>query len=166
MFVALEAPAELVALAVEAQRQLAGVPGVELVDPENLHLTIIPPWDERNVSAVLRDFSAIAPGPVALRVTGIGYGPHGRTPGLAWLTCDVTPEVERLWLQTWRALWSQDPTRETFPHLTIAYVPEGVTLPQLALPREASAPAARVSLFEALGAAPWYRVIGGRDLST
>jgi 2'-5' RNA ligase len=165
VFAALDVPPELVALAIECQAQLADVPGVQLQRPEDLHLTVIPPWEERNVPAVLRDFAAIGVPPLPLRATGIGYGPHGKPPALAWVTCDLTPDVEKLWLQTWRALWSQNPPPGTFPHVTFAYVPEGADLPELLLPREAGGTATKVSLLESLGGHR-YEVLGGKMLGS
>lgn len=162
IFVGAACPEELLPVIERCRRALEGVPGVQFLASGDLHLTIIPPWEERNPDAVVRDLAAIDAPSATLAVTEAGYGPDTGAPRLAWLWGPTTPAIDRIWLQAWRALWSQDPPRRPFPHVTFARFPEGVALPEL--PSLAgSGHIARIHVYESLGGAR-YRILGTREL--
>lgn len=163
VFAGIPCPRELLEAAALCQRQLDGVPGIEHLDPGNLHLTIIPPWDERDPAAVVRDLSAISMAPFKFTVTEAGFGPSQGAPRLAWLVGERSEELDRLWLQAWRALWSQDPPRPAFSHVTVSRFPERSVLPEITLPGPVTGTIDRVVLYESLGGGR-YRVIGERLL--
>ena len=162
VFVAAACPDELLGPVAAAQRALAGIPGVAFLTPDELHLTIIPPWEERQPEAVLRDFPAIASGPVDVRFTAHGYGTDAATPRLAWTLGDRSAGLDRLWLQAWRALWSQDPSRPPFPHVTFARFPEGSALPPLPELDPVVGTIRALRLYESAGGR--FRIIGERAL--
>lgn len=142
---------------------LVGIDEVQILDPSTLHLTVIPPWEEPNPEAVVRDLSAISSGPFVQKIVEAGYGHDASDPDLAWLLGPSTPDLERLHLQAWRAIKSHDPPRRPFPHVTLARFPKGVALPPL--PRvDASGIVDAVALYESLSGRR-YREIGRRQLA-
>ncbi len=166
VFVALALPPELVAAVLRYQELLKDVPGVRLLDAEGLHATVIPPWDERDPDAVLRDFAAIDSGPLTLRFDQASVRTDPGKPGLGgllWLGATATPETRSLWLQAWRALMSQDPPRPPLPHATVARFPHDAALPELTPLEPLTVALDRLCLYESQGDLR-YRVVGERRL--
>lgn len=163
IFVGIPMPEDFLELATHHQEPLTGVPGVQLTQPGDFHLTIIPPWEEKDPDAVARDMAAIDVRTFPMSMTGVGYGPHGKPVSLAWLTAHLSPELDRLWLQTWRALWSQDAPRGTFPHVTLAHFPEGSAVPELTFGKQVTGMVSRVCMYEVLGDKR-YKVLASKDL--
>jgi len=164
VFVALPCPEELLPAARGYQDLVSGIAGARLIDPAGLHLTVIPPWEEKDPAAVLRDFSAIDAGPAALTfdVAEASTTPHGEH--LFWMRAtEESAALRHLWLQAWRALWSQDPPRPPFPHVTLARFDDG--LPDLSLPTldPIVATLDRIALYESLSGLR-YRILGERRL--
>lgn len=166
VFVALACPPALSAAVLRYQELLKGVPDIRLLDEEGLHATVIPPWDERDPDAVIRDFAAIDSGPLTLRFDQATVRNESRPDkpgGLLWLGADATPETERLWLQAWRALWSQDPPRPPLPHVTVARFPDPSRLPELPPLDPLEVTLDRLCLYESQGDLR-YRIVGERLL--
>ncbi len=163
VFVGIPCPEELRELAYQVGKKIEGVNGCVVQRDEDLQLTIIPPWEEKDPDAVVRDFAAIASSPFGLTITGVGYGSDENTPELAWIVGERDESVDRLWLQTWRALWSQDPPRPAFPYITVAYFTPGAVLPPLVLDEHVTATVKAVALYEVLGNHQ-YRIIASKML--
>lgn len=164
VFVAAPCPDSLIPFIHQQRLQLDGVVGVEHVADSGLHMTIIPPWEDRNPDAVIRDLAAVSCGPLELAFVQLGYGSDAHEPELAWLLGERTDAVDRLWLQTWRAIQSHDPARAVFPHITMSYVPQGAVLPELdssALP--VTGQIDRLAVYASLGAHR-YEKLGERLL--
>ena len=163
VYVAIPCPDALREAAVACQEALKGVDDVLILDPATLHLTVIPPWDEPNPDAVVRDLSAVSCAPFELRVTKAGYGSDEADPDLAWLLGEASDGLRRLHLQAWRAIMSHDPPREPFPHVTIARFAKGAALPALTAV-EAAGVVDRIALYESLPGRT-YRILGERRLT-
>jgi 2'-5' RNA ligase len=87
VFVGLPAGRELAGAAMEFRRAHAGLK-VRWVKPENLHLTMVPPWQCLDVDAVCRALSEAAAGQPPFHVTfeQVSFGPDKRRPRLIWAT--------------------------------------------------------------------------------
>ncbi|HWQ25941.1 MAG TPA: 2'-5' RNA ligase family protein [Chlorobaculum sp.] len=61
---------------------------VRWVKPENLHLTLVPPWECRDVGPVCRAIEDAAKGlaPVDVLFNKVSFGPEQRRPRLIWAT--------------------------------------------------------------------------------
>lgn len=162
IYVAIPCPDEIRDVAVRLQEEMKAVSDVRLLDPGTMHLTVIPPWAEPNPDAVIRDLSAISTQPFRIRVTHAMFMP-AEAPDRAHLVAEVSSDINRLWLQTWRAIMSHDTPRGVVPHVTFVRFPQGVALPQL--PEiSASGLVDRIAVYESLPGRT-YRIIGERLLS-
>jgi 2'-5' RNA ligase len=81
------AGSELVGLAMEFRRAHAGLK-VRWVKPENLHLTLVPPWqclDVNSLCCALSKAVALQP-PFEVLFERVSFGPDRRRPRLIWAT--------------------------------------------------------------------------------
>ena len=163
IFAGIPCPRELLPHAERLQGLLSAVPGIEPLSLENLHLTVIPPWDERKPEAVIHDLRAISSAPFEMSFVSAGYGPHDGAPTLSWMLGERNAELDLLWLQSWRALWSQDPPKPAFPHVTLAKFPERSVLPALSLEAPVRCMVDRVALYEFVTGGR-YHLLGERVL--
>lgn len=142
---------------------VSDVEGTRVLDRSMLHMTVITPWEEKDPDAVLRDFSAIASTSITLTFNEVEQrqdGPHGSR---LRFVGPSTPKLERLSLQTWRAVKSHDPPARPLPHVTFARFSEGAHLPALPPLGRVTGTFDRLCLYESLGDAN-YRIIGERKL--
>ncbi|MBI4250747.1 RNA 2',3'-cyclic phosphodiesterase [Candidatus Uhrbacteria bacterium] len=96
---------------------------VRWVKPNNLHVTLIPPWDEEDIDSVIRlleHSTAKAVEPLTLQFTRVAYGPSLREPRLIWAE-GVAPHG-LLTLKNWceSVLGVSADTRPFLLHLTLA----------------------------------------------
>ena len=162
VYVAIPCPEELLPVARELQAQLGVIPGAHVLDEETLHITVIPPWEEPNPDAAVRDLAAIDCTEFGIAFTQAGYGHDASDPDLAWMLGDSSPELERLHMQAWRAIKSHDPPSAPFPHVTLARFEKGVALPELVQP-DVVGQVTRIALYESMPGRK-YRIVGERFL--
>lgn len=122
VFVALPAGRELVDVAGEFRRGHSGL-RVRWVKPENLHLTMVPPWQCLDVDAVCRVLSgeAARQAPFEVSFERVSFGPDPRRPRLIWATGKAPagmPEFARSLLAPVGA--PGEPRKSFLLHLTIA----------------------------------------------
>jgi 2'-5' RNA ligase len=122
VFIGMPACRELVDAAEMFCRSHAGLQ-VRWVKPENLHLTLVPPWECRDVAAVCRAIDDAAAGlvPVEVLFDKASFGPDRRRPRLIWAT-GIPPQslAELSWrLQSLPGVREED-RRSFLLHLTLA----------------------------------------------
>jgi 2'-5' RNA ligase len=94
---------------------------VRWLKPENMHLTIIPPWLEKDLEKVKEKMSILArqTRPIKINFEKISFGSDPKHPKLIWLT-GKSPEFKPLrdkWLEFFSVVSDH---REALPHVTIA----------------------------------------------
>jgi 2'-5' RNA ligase len=100
-------------------------PGLDVrwTRPENLHLTLVPPWQCDDCGPVCRMLQETAArhAPVPVRFTMVAFGPKPRRPGLIWATGSAPEAVATLQRELQAAGPQEGETRRGFLlHLTIA----------------------------------------------
>jgi 2'-5' RNA ligase len=99
---------------------------VRLVPPADLHITLVPPWNESDVvetveklRVAVRDCQAFS-----LIFDRVAYGPNQRRPRLLWVECRATPPIARLKKVLLQAFGhANEKDRPFLPHVTLARMP-------------------------------------------
>jgi 2'-5' RNA ligase len=94
---------------------------VRLVPPADIHLTLVPPWNETNMPGVIEKLHKAARGLQAVTLTfaEVAYGPSRRRPRLLWAECVPTQEIAEMHASLFAAL-GQMQERPFRPHVTLA----------------------------------------------
>jgi 2'-5' RNA ligase len=95
-----------------------------LVAPADIHLTLVPPWNETDIDsavAILGKVAATA-APFTLAFVRLGYGPQPRRPRLLWAECAAGADLDTLRAALLRAFGQKD-ERPFRPHVTLARIP-------------------------------------------
>ncbi len=112
-------------LAQELSELTAGLkdPCVRRVAPGDIHLTLVPPWQERSIEQAIERLRAVAIlfSPLSLRLEHLGYGPQPRRPGLVWIDCAASEQIAALRAALMQAFGQQD-HRPFRPHITLARI--------------------------------------------
>jgi len=90
--------------------------------PENdIHLTLVPPWNEASIPAAVDRLSEVVTGfqCFPLSFERLCYGPERRRPRLVWAECAACPELEAL-QGALLAAFDQVNERPFRPHVTLA----------------------------------------------
>lgn len=122
VFVGLPAGCELAEAAGEFRRTHAGLK-VRWVKPENLHLTMVPPWLCLDVEAVCRALceAAVRQAPFEIVFEHVSFGPDLRRPRLIWATGAAPVGLPEFAGMLLAATGAPGEPRESFLlHLTIA----------------------------------------------
>ena len=120
VFVALKiAPAiagELAQIARELERFR-----VRLIAPADIHLTLVPPWNEVSIPDAVAKLRRVADGfgDFELEFRHVGYGPEARRPRFLWAECAAGPELAQLHAELLLA-FGQTEERPFRPHVTLA----------------------------------------------
>ncbi len=95
---------------------------VRWLAPKNLHVTLVPPWEETNIPLALRDLSALAGKitPFSIRFTRIALGPSPGGPELIWAEGISPSEIVTLAKLAHDALGIPAPGRPFKLHATLA----------------------------------------------
>jgi 2'-5' RNA ligase len=103
-----------------AARELERFP-VRLIAPADIHLTLVPPWNEVSIPDAVEKLRRIAEkcADFTLEFQHVGYGPEPRRPRLLWVECTATPEIAQLRAMLLLAFGQVD-ERPFRPHVTIA----------------------------------------------
>jgi 2'-5' RNA ligase len=74
-------------IAEELTQMAPGLVGVHRIAPADIHLTLLPPWNETSISAAIAKLRGVADNarPFTLAFQHLGYGPQRRRPRLLWL---------------------------------------------------------------------------------
>lgn len=98
---------------------------VRLVASNDIHLTLVPPWDEPETASAVGTLQAAISEfkPFVLTFTRLGYGPHLREPRLLWIECAASDELADLRIALLAAYGKSD-SRPFVPHVTLARIPK------------------------------------------
>lgn len=94
---------------------------VRLVTPADIHLTLVPPWNDASTSQAIEKLRGVASGFGAFSLTfqRLCYGPQPRRPRLLWAECAASDEIARLRAALLQA-YGQTDERPFRPHVTLA----------------------------------------------
>ena len=95
---------------------------VRWIQQKNLHITLVTPWQEKNVPLVLKKLEAFKgkfPN-INLEFKSIGFGNDKRSPRLIWATGDTPDDLIKLVKQLHLALGVELPSYEFLLHATLA----------------------------------------------
>lgn len=100
-------------------------PSVRLVAPADIHLTLVPPWNEASIPHAIDKLRQVASRFAAFWLTfeRVGYGPQPRRPRLLWAECAADEETSGLRAALLEAFGQRD-ERPFQPHVTIARIRE------------------------------------------
>jgi 2'-5' RNA ligase len=96
---------------------------VRRVAPADIHLTLVPPWQEISIDraiAKLRQVASMFP-VFPLKIKHLGYGPQPGRPTLLWVDCAATDEMAALRVALMQAFGQED-SRPFRPHVTLARI--------------------------------------------
>ena len=101
-------------------------PSVRLIAPADIHLTLVPPWNEPSIPQAIERLRQVAAQFAAFWLTfeHVGYGPQKRRPRLLWVSCAAGDEITRLHAALSEAFGQRD-ERPFQPHVTIARIRQG-----------------------------------------
>jgi 2'-5' RNA ligase len=96
---------------------------VRLIPPNDIHLTLVPPWSETSISEATEKLRAVAEkfGAFTLKFQRLSYGPEPRRPRLLWAECAATDEVALLRAALLDSFGQSD-DRPFRPHVTVVRI--------------------------------------------
>ena len=97
---------------------------VRLVPSPDIHLTLVPPWNESDTAVAIETLEAAISDfePLPLTFVHLGYGPNLREPRLVWVECAACRELADLRTMLMAAYGKSD-SRPFVPHVTLARMP-------------------------------------------
>lgn len=112
-------------IASQLARLAAGLanPSVRPVAPADIHLTLVPPWNETSTPDAIAKLGRLAGrfGAFWLIFQHVGYGPQPRRPRLLWAGCAANDEITALRAALLEAYGQMD-ERPFQPHVTLARI--------------------------------------------
>ncbi len=101
-------------------------PNVRRVRAEDIHLTLVPPWNETSASGTIEKLARIAERhvPFDLEFKHASYGPTARQSRLLWVECALSAELMVLQAEL-RAAFERTEERPFRPHVTLARIRGG-----------------------------------------
>ena len=97
VFVGLRIAPEIAAELAQRVRGLERA-GIRLVAPADIHLTIVPPWNEASTPEAIERLRRVVIkfGSFSLTFQHLGYGPQRSRPRLLWAECKDSDEIAEL----------------------------------------------------------------------
>lgn len=98
-------------------------PSVRLIPPPDIHLTLVPPWNEVSIPDAIAKLGRLAQGfqPFPLSFERVCYGPQPKRPRLLWVECAANDELAALRTALLEA-FGQNDDRPFRPHVTLARI--------------------------------------------
>lgn len=106
---------------------------VRWIKPENMHVTLVPPWYVSEVDEVIEDLKSVnqnrkrfwtsqnyAIKPFTITFREVTFGPSPKRPRLVWASADATAEIKTLKSKLEGVLGLKTEKRPFSTHLTIA----------------------------------------------
>ncbi len=95
---------------------------VRFIEPRNLHLTLVPPFNCENISALIDTLSSIKTDQkkISIAYKLIDFGPRPENPRLIWALGDYNLELDNLKNKIENSLNQKRISRNFHPHLTLA----------------------------------------------
>lgn len=99
------------------------LPSVRLIPPTDIHLTLVPPWNETSIPDAIAKLSHLTSGfqKFWLEFEHVCYGPQRRRPRLLWAECARSDELDHLRAALMEAHGQSD-DRPFRPHVTLARI--------------------------------------------
>ncbi|MEJ2375903.1 MAG: RNA 2',3'-cyclic phosphodiesterase [Pseudolabrys sp.] len=96
---------------------------VRLVAPADIHLTLVPPWNESDVQAAIETLRGVVAhaAPLPLAFERLCYGPPARRPRLVWAECADDERLSALHAALLTAFGRHE-ERPFRPHVTVARI--------------------------------------------
>jgi 2'-5' RNA ligase len=146
--------------------------GVRIVASSDLHLTLVPPWQETSPSDAFAKMQRAVTGcnVLALTVQHVGYGPDPKRPRCLWADCVPSAELAALRVALLAAFAQTQPDDRPFrPHITLARIRHGgravMRKHPIDRPLSFTVPVESVVLFQSPGTGEGgYRVLGSARL--
>lgn len=122
VFVALKMAPETAQALAQYAHDLKRFP-VRLIAPVDIHLTLVPPWNEGSIPQAVERLRRVAEQCVSftLAFEHVSYGPEARFPRLLWASCAVNDALVALHTAL-LAEFGQTDERPFRPHVTIARI--------------------------------------------
>jgi len=122
VFVALRVAPEIAGQLTRMAGGLERLP-VRLIAPDDIHLTLVPPWNEHSVPAAIEKLRGVADktAPFSLTFVHLSYGPQPRPPRLLWAECAAGEELTALHAAL-LLVFGQSDDRPFRPHVTVARI--------------------------------------------
>lgn len=143
----------------EWQRNHAYLPA-RMIPPEDLHVTLVPPWDVDDVDAVIARIRAVVGhiSPIPLTFSTVETGPTPEHPRLVWARAE--PEVALTALHhALTAAFGVRPEHAFTPHITLARASTS-TIPVIRESCAWSCIVDNVTLYRTTGGGAGYTVLG------
>jgi len=120
VFVALKMAPEIADELAQIARELERCP-VRLIAAADIHLTLVPPWNEVSIPDAVGKLGRVADrfGAFTLEFRHVGYGPEPRRPRFLWAECAPGPELTQLRAEL-LLTFGQTDERPFRPHVTLA----------------------------------------------
>lgn len=122
VFIGIRMDAETTDALAELQEGLPPIP-MRLIPKEDLHLTLTPPWVEKDIPGAakrLRD-ALERPFSFELKFRRLRFGPDPKDPFLIWVTCEASKELIELKQRLLTAFGEREKEKVPFtPHVTLA----------------------------------------------
>jgi 2'-5' RNA ligase len=122
IFVALKVAPEVAEQLAQIARPLERF-AVSLIAKEDIHLTLVPPWNEASPADAAEKLRLAIEGrcPFTLEFRHVSYGPDPKRPRLLWAECSATRELTDLQAAVLLAFGERD-ERPFRPHVTLARI--------------------------------------------
>jgi 2'-5' RNA ligase len=121
LFIALPVTDNLKLLISKFEADFTGSP-VHWIFNDNLHITLVPPWYEKNPADIIRQLQnvKVSPGLIRINFTDISLGPDPNRPKLIWAKARTPPELRSLKSEIEKTIGFRPDKREFLTHLTLA----------------------------------------------
>jgi len=122
VFVALKVAPEIARDLAQMARELERFP-VRLIAPDDIHLTLVPPWNETSIPTAVEKLCGVAEkaAPFSLAFVHLNYGPQPQRPRLLWAECAAGEELTALHAAL-LLVFGQNDDRPFRPHVTVARI--------------------------------------------
>lgn len=120
VFVGIKVSNEIAEACAKLQAEFGDLPA-RLIPPEDIHLTLLPPWkmtDQSFVEDALRQ-AIRSIKRFTLKFKHLAYGPDNMHPRLIWIECEASDELVKLEKEILKAFGKTE-DGPFFPHVTIA----------------------------------------------
>lgn len=129
---------DLTRIIVDWQKQKKFPDFVRFIEPENLHMTLIPPWYESEIDKVAFLLSNFLNEqkffPFEVEFTRIASAPRLKTPRILWLKGKKIVQLESFRDALAEKLRLEKEKRKFIPHITVARFKRGKTIPNFKEP--------------------------------
>ena len=88
--------------------------------PKNLHVTLAPPWYEKDINGIINRLKKVKANPFEITFNKISFGPNPKAPRLIWASGKAPEEIIKLKTSIEQVLSKQPEDRKFQMHATLA----------------------------------------------